>query len=527
MSLLVKAKNHAEQAYLISPLTKTSLVLLAVLAVAIIEISQLGFLTVYPPVFIDEIWNANAQWNWLKTGVNFDSMHAGTMDQFGYEWVRWPIIGNAPYLASFALLGLGLFQARLVSWVFGLILLLATIVVGRRSYSLVTGVLAALLLSLSPPFLQASHYARWDIMLAAVAMVSYGVALMALEENKWWAHLLAGLLVGLSLDIHQNAVLYALGLAAMYLAFYKTRMLRQPGTWLAAVGGLLGIAFYVAVHILPSPSAYFNLFSLSFAGPHKVPIQSLNLLDLLASLDDEIGRYHFFDNNLDFVLIGASIAYLAVRRSKADRLLLSFTTAIFAGFVLFIGNKHDIYAILLYPFFMLMVAETLVSLIRMGQGLTKQRVFTSVFLALLLFSGVVRYARPIYANRAYDYNEITDKIASVIPPDARVMGYPKWWLGLADYDFRSSLNLTFYHYQNGYSLTEGLEAIRPDIIILDQENLQFWLVDEGYFPPGPGFDIYRLPRQEFEDFLAQRGELILEFSDPWHGEFEIYAIHWD
>ena len=527
MSLLVKAKNRAEQAHRIVPLTKTTLVLLAGLAVAIIEISHLVFLTAYPPVFIDEIWNANTVWTWLTTGVNFDSMHAGTMDQFGYEWVRWPIIGNAPYLASLALLGTGLFQMRLASWVFGLILLLATIMVGRRSYSLVTGVLAALLLSLSPPFLQASHYARWDIMLAAVAMVSYGIALIALQENKWWAHLLAGLLVGLSLDIHQNAVLYALGLAAMYLAFYKSKMLRRSGTWLAAAGGLLGIAFYVAGHILPSPSAYFNLFSFSFASPHKVPIGSLNPLDLLASARAEIGRYHFFDNSLDFVLIGASVAYLAVRRLQADRLLLAFAAAIFAGFVLFIGNKHDIYAILLYPFLMLMVAEALVSLISEGQGLSKQRVFASVFLALLLFSGVVRYARPVYANRAYDYDKITDTIAGVIPPDARVMGFPKWWLGLADYDFSSSLNLTFYHFQNGYSLTEGLEAIRPDIIILDQENLQHWLVDEGYFPSGPGFDIYKLPRQEFEDFLAQRGEMLLEFSDPWHGEFEIYAIHWD
>jgi hypothetical protein len=304
-------------------------------------------------------------------------------------------------------------------------------------------------------------------------------------------------------------------------------MLRQRGTWLAAIGGLLGLAFYAVVHILPSPSAYSSLFSLSFAGPHKVPIQSLNPLDLLASMRAEIGRFRFFENYLDFVLIGASVAYLAVRRSKADRLLLVFTGATFAGFVLFIGNKHDVYAILLYPFLMLMVAETLVSLIREAQGLTKQRAFAGMFLALLLFSGIVRYARPVYDNRAYDYDEITDKIASVIPADARVLGYPKWWIGLADYEFLSSLNLTFYHHQNGYSLTEGLEVIRPDVIILDQENLDFWLVDEGYFPPGPGFDVYKLPRQEFEGFLAQRGELLLEFWDDWHGYFKIYAIHWD
>jgi len=58
-------------------------------------------------------------------------------------------------------------------------------------------------------------------------------------------------------------------------------------------------------------------------------------------------------------------------------------------------------------------------------------------------------------------------------------------------------------------------------------GLRGLLVDEGYFPPGPGFEIYNLPRKEFNDFLAQQGEKLLEFMGPWHGRFEIYAIRWE
>jgi hypothetical protein len=36
--------------------------------------------------------------------------------------------------------------------------------------------------------------------------------------------------------------------------------------------------------------------------------------------------------------------------------------------------------------------------------------------------------------------------------------------------------------------------------------------------PGPGFELYKLPRKEFQDFLAQHGEKLLEFRDPWHGK---------
>ena len=96
-----------------------------------------------------------------------------------------------------AAFGLGLFQMRVVSWVAGIGLLAATAVAGRRTHGMVTGAVAALLLSLSPPFLQASHYARWDIMVAAVAMTAYALALFALTANRWYVHVLAGLLIGL------------------------------------------------------------------------------------------------------------------------------------------------------------------------------------------------------------------------------------------------------------------------------------------------------------------------------------------
>jgi len=114
----------------------------------------------------------------------------------------------------------------------------------------------------------------------------------------------------------------------------------------------------------------------------------------------------------------------------------------------------------------------------------------------------------------------------IVPPDKRIMGLPNWWLGLADYDYRSILNLTYYHFYNGYSLTQGLEADKPDYLIVDT-GLRGLLVDEGAFPSGPGFEIYKLPRRELEAFLAQRGEKKLEFQDPWHGQFEIYKIRWD
>ena len=499
------------------------LVMLGAAAIALTLVAHLVFLTVYPPVFIDESWSANATWNWLRTGVNFDAMHAGTLDQFGYEWMTRYFLGQLPWYVAFGALGLGLFQARLVSWLFGVALALLTVIVGRRLFGTLAGVLAGLLLSLSMPFAQASHFARQDIMLAVVMLLAFGVAWFALEKERAWAHLLAGLLVSVSLDIHQNAIQFALALAALYLVHYGKNVYRKRGTWLAGVGGALGVAAFVVFRILPSPETYFKLWGVYLGSEHELPL--LNLGGLLNSAIGELGRYRFYDNGLDFALIGASIVYLAVRRTSSDQRLLAFAGAAGLGSVLLVGNKSPLYGVLLYPYLMLMVASTFVCLISTAQRLSRQQIFLGALLALFLGNSAVHLARPIYLHRSYDYYAITEWIETVIPPGARVMGLPTWWLGLADHDYRSSLNLTFYQHFNGYSLSEALEAVRPDIIIFDGA-LAGLLVGEGETLAG-GQELYQLPREAFLAFLEQRGDKLLDFTDPWHGHFEIYAIRWE
>ena len=36
-----------------------------------------------------------------------------------------------------------------------------------------------------------------------------------------------------------------------------------------------------------------------------------------------------------------------------------------------------------------------------------------------------------------------------------------------------------------------------------------------------------MPKKELLNFLEGRGEKVYEFSNPWHGIFEIYRINWN
>lgn len=472
-------------------------------------------LTKYPPVFIDEPWYANAAWNWLTSGNNFDPAHWPARPPALWAWV-----------VSFALLGLGLFQARLVSWLFGSLLLLAVTWVGRKSYTTIVGLLAALLIALSWPFATASHYARPDIVLAALVMAALGVVLSALEKERWWLHLIAGLLIGSGADVHLNGAVMGIGLALLYPSAYGRKVLRKPGTWLFVIGAVLAFTSLGAPRLLTSQPDAVGVLERAASQIYKPLVMDFSLMNLLRSVLDEFRRYQFFENSLDLALIGAAVVFLLVRRSRVDRMLLTFVGTALVGFVLFVGYKTSLYAILFYPFFMLMVAEVAVSLLRRGSNGTMQRVFVGGLLLMFLFVRVWRTQAAVSGSGDYNYYAITERMRAVIPQDARVVGTPNWWLGLSEYDYVSSLGLTFYRENSGYSLTQAMETMHPDILIVD--NWQRRLLRNEGDPALEGMlEFYKLPRQEFEDFLALRGEKLLTFADPWHGAFEIYAIDWE
>lgn len=118
-----------------------------------------------------------------------------------------------------------------------------------------------------------------------------------------------------------------------------------------------------------------------------------------------------------------------------------------------------------------------------------------------------------------------EKVSSVIPPGARVMGMPEWWLGLTDTDYQSSFNLTYYHYFQNLDLPEALETIRPDYVIVD-EHLRSLLIEDPQQHRGSDFAVYLLPKRQFREFLSQHAMLIFEMQDPWHGPISVYAIDW-
>ncbi len=495
------------------------------LIISIIVIMGVHFLslTTYPPAFIDEGWLANTSWDWLNTGIAFDRIHAGVLDQYGHEWVTENFLGQLPFLIAYRFLGLGLWQTRFVAWLFGCILLFATVQVGRRLYSLNTGLFAALVLSLSVSFLESSRI-RQDIILATMIMVAFWLALYALKEDRPWAHFLAGFIVAVGFDVQQTAIVFIPPLAVLYVAAYGKQILSKRGTWIVGIGGALGLAYYVVTHMLPNYEVYSKLMSFYFVSDAEARIPITNPEILIESAVRELARYRFRNNPFDFVMIVLGGLFLLRRCSKSDQLLLIFTAGAFTSSILLSSNKTNLYAINTYPFFTLITASGFLGAFQRGQS-KPIRLIAAVLMALFVSYGVIQLSVRLYMNRDYNYYAITNRIREVIPGDKRVMGMPTWWFGFTDYDYRSSLSMPYFRFFNDYNIQEALETIHPDYIIVDSTQL-VTMVEEGQ-KLAQGMNVYSVPRQEFETFIESRGELVLEFSDPRHGAFLIYRVNWE
>lgn len=480
---------------------------------------HLEILTHYPTVFIDESWNANAAWNWLQTGVNFDPIHAGTLDQVGYEWLRRSNLGTLPWVFAFKVAGLGLFQARLVSYIFGILLLVAVVLVGYKSHKIATGFLAALFVALSMPFLISAHYARQEIFLIAVIMFLFALSIQAFERNQLWLHFLVGLGLGVATDIHQNAILFFLGFWSLYLSAYKLQVFRRRESWLWIAGVLVGVLYYLIVHVLPNPSAYFFYVDIATDHSYTPPILSMNVWTLFQSVRGELARLRLYENSLEFALLAASVVFVALRRQKYDWAYLGFLFSTFVSFALIQSSKVYFYDILIYPFYLFLVAELLASLIFDAEAKRLQRVFAACLALAFVVNGTRHVVRTANENRNYDYYAITDQIRSVLRPNDRILAVPTWWLGLTDYDFKSSYMLSHFYYFNHLSLDEGLNRISPTILIVDQA---FWTLFDN--PETAPERLRTLPVDDAKAFLDCCTEELLLIDSPQHGNLIIYRV---
>src|SRR5262245_5166254 len=304
-----------------------------------------------PPPFIDEGWFASRAWAFVQTGQNFGPMDRGVFDRYDGYWTYFPWLPTFFQSLSFRVLGLSLFSLRIASFVFGLLLLLATYLIADRLAGRRVALLAILLVSLSRAFLYSSHLGRPDIFAAAFGFGALALYAWDRSHRLSVASVLSGLAVGLAFESWPYGVLYGPTIGVLYLLEYRRALPRSGRFWGFAIGAGLGLLFYAWLHIVPYPQTYLAISELIALGSGEGRTPPLLSLDpavwAQTTVDMAVQFVSLWNLRIPFVVGGLVVLWRS--RSASERKLLRVCVVLLLAYLLLVRNKGPWYAILVAP----------------------------------------------------------------------------------------------------------------------------------------------------------------------------------
>lgn len=478
----------------------------------------------FPQLFVDEAWAANRAWGFLQTGRAFGTLDSDFMTEFPGYWTYFPLLH---VLAQAAVLQFSpapsLLAVRLLSLFWGLVLLGCSYWIARRLLGARYAMVSVLLVAFSWPFCISAHWARADIMAAALG---YGaIALyLAPKTPRFWPSLIAGLLVGLAFEVHPNAAIFGPALVALSWAGHGWSVWKQRDFWGLVAGGMLGLGFYAALHILPYPGTYFAFNEIFFSATHTPPLLTGDLKIIWRSFIENL-RVLMDVYQFPLVLL-ATLGWAMLFRNvqNVGQRLLVLSGTLFTGFILLVRNKFPYYVILFTPVLDLLVAWVLVAeFSRLWEKRAWNYLRRALILGLIL-GALIRVFVSLQVDYYADYLETQAQINAFIESGERIMGPQTYWFGLYEHDYDSWEELVYYQrYQPDSTLEEAFGFYRPDILIVDGHLKNFIRDDVGETLYS---EYLRLPQSELKAFLEAHAQLVSEFDSGIYGWVQIYRLLW-
>lgn len=478
----------------------------------------------FPEPFVDEAWLASRAWGFLQTGKQVGPLDQGVITTFNGHWTLFPLLPTVIQAFSLSQSEIpSLFPIRITSLLFGLLLLLQVFLIAYKIGGRYMAALSVLFTAISRPFFISSHIGRVDIMaalsgFAGIAVYTYG------NKNRILPGFLSGLLIGISVEFHPNAVIYILPIALLILYTYRWSFMKAKIFWGLIAGLSVSAIVFFIVHISQFPETFFYLNSILFSPTRKPPILYVWKFEPLATTIQEfitlIARVYL--PLFPLVIISFGIAVTRRNNPKISQLLI-ITTSLSLGFMFLIRNKLLYYSLLITPAFDIIVAAGILWLMKYewkGKVLDYIRtifLWGSIIGYLLLNSSVILIDRyKLYIQDQTLINEHITFRSSIIGPQT-------YWFGLYEHKYFSWEEILYYQRLNpGSSITDALTIIAPDYFILDG-HLDYFITDN---PQNEIEHELNLPKSEFEEFLNNHGTLIQNINSSIYGKIRVYRLNW-
>lgn len=491
-------------------------------------------LSVYPPPNCDESWYASTAASLLERGTfGVGVFPDGEPYLQDVNWVPFGRSYGFGLAAMFQLFGVSLLVARIYSLLGWTLATIFVFLLGTRAYHRRVGVVAALLFATSTKALFTAHLARpesWTTF--AVLAATWGTLVLVQGKHiRLKTIFLVGLLAVWPADFHGNGLWFTIGLIIVVIVELGVRRKLWRQLSLYALGVLGGLVLWFALHL---PGVDLREVLLFIDGYRYTPVGSSssitswwrNFATLLAW-----ARTVFWTSGGPLSLVEAAFAILGLgfvlyRRVLQDRVLGLLAVISVLAFGLFFTQRFVQYGILWSPFWYLLGVSALYELGRRFKLPTwlsapmKQRAILAA-VTLLVCAQLLGDLWLVYRHRDGDLSTMSDRIATRIPSESRVMADPVWWWGLRtdhvymtdeytliltktdDPVVRTFLGLST-EAATVPALSRAFELLQPEYVVLD----------EAVGCLDPQASIW----PEVQSIVMDKCTAIDSVSGAWHGE---------
>jgi len=479
-------------------------------------LATLPYLADFPLVETAQMGIAAPAYKLATQGIYGNDLYRGLYHAESRNYEYLPLYPLAVAL-SFKLLGLGVWQARLVSVWCGLLVLMLTYRLGKTAVNTPVGLLAATALCLLAitvpgattdlypgriPLLDFARVLRYDIMAPLWLLAASHLFLLHSQftiHNSPFTitHLIIGFLIGLATLSH----LYG----AFILPVFGVLLIWQAG-WRAWRPFLLIIAGWSLtllpwlIYILQDLPAYQGQML-----RHENRFDLLNPVFYVNNLRGEIWRYVKFIGRFrppvlfprpGFWLMAVAViaAYIhlwpQIRRPHLSARFLFITLPMLATLLaLLVSFKRYSYVALLLPFLAILVGLGIVVIWNWLRGRGRWwRLLFGLWLLVAVAEGLFSVAETRQtAATITPYRELTAVLHQHISPNSRPLALHTYWLALADYDVAAldlAYNLTDPAFvgHDARPLPQVIHTLAPDYIIVPQEALKAYQTNPQALP---------------------------------------------
>jgi MFS family permease len=439
--------------------------LLGMVAVVAITLLRINGLSVYPEINLtDEPWDLGWIVNFIRNGQPQDATLFLNGQDVPYFYAPMALWGR--------LVGVGLWEMRLYTFLLTFVLIAFTMLAARNLYGNSVAVMAGIFLFCSANLMIAARI-RHDIGLGIVLAASLWLHTEALKRNRHYLHFLAGVVMGSGLFVHYHSTLFGVVMAAvLYLPLLKQRQWRPALLYM--LGGLLAALIVFLVQIWPQWSAFVATRS------PRNPENPFMFFYTFLWHGSNLPRH----SQIDFFLVIAGLIAAFFRRTKTDLQIAWLVVLLHLALTLMASLALDYYLVPMTPFYALLVATLFAAGFRQSPH-TRYKLTSAGAARFVLFSATALFLTLQLPVRHWlDGGSLRPPppqaaawIQANIPKDETVVAEFSYYFWLTDYRFYVPFSVD-YAEKYGYNDADAVwDAMDVDVFVFDP-NLSTYQLQE-------------------------------------------------